>query len=336
VARVTVTPATPTLQTGATVQLNATTTDASGATLSGRTVTWATNNSGVATVSQTGLVSALSPGSASISATSEGVVGATLVTVNASTPPSGNKIDTIFYDGFESGTFTKWTDGYNSTKHHILTDAAGAVAGTHYLDVTYTQGSDGGWLNTWFMPGYDSAFVRAYFKVESAWTGGTKFFSLYGNRTDDMWSASGKAGICPTGTDFFSAMIVTEPSGGSAGLTPPLRFYTYWPDMNPAGGCYGNYGNGSETYTPPLQITTGAWHKIEFWLKINTVGQTNAVQKFWVDGQLKGSWSGIRLRTSNILRINELQLAFSVCCGGATRTQHGYVDEVLVTTAPVP
>src|SRR4051794_16554016 len=68
VARVTVTPATPTLQTGATVQLNATTADASGATLSGRTVTWATNNSGVATVSQTGLVSALSPGSASISA----------------------------------------------------------------------------------------------------------------------------------------------------------------------------------------------------------------------------------------------------------------------------
>ena len=241
------------------------------------------------------------------------------------------KVDTIFYEGFESGSFAKWPDGYDPARHHIVSDAAGAVAGSRYLDVTYVQGSDGGFLNTWFMPGYDSLYVRAYFKLESAWTGGTKFVAFYGNRTDNMWSAFGKAGICPNGSDFFTAMIVSEPSGGSAGLTPPLRFYTYWPDMNPAGGCYGNYGNGSEAYTAPLQMSTGAWHKVEFWLKINTVGQTNAVQRFWLDGQLKGEWSGIRLRTTDMLRISALQLTFSVCCGGATRTQHSYVDEVLVT-----
>jgi hypothetical protein len=247
-----------------------------------------------------------------------------------------SKIDTIFYDGFESGNFALWPDGYDAARHHIVNDPANAVRGNRYLDVTYVQGSDGGFLNTWFMPGYDSVFVRAYFKVEQAWVGGTKFVALYGNRTDNMWSAFGKAGICPNGTDFFSSMVVSEPSGGSSGLTPPLRFYTYWPDMNPSGGCYGNYGNGSEQFTTPLQISTGAWHKIEFWLKINTVGQTDAVQRFWVDGTLRGQWSGIRLRTSNVLRINALQLTFSVCCGGATRTQHGYVDEVLVTNAPVP
>jgi hypothetical protein len=252
------------------------------------------------------------------------------------TPPSGTKIDTIFYEGFEDGTFAKWPDGYNAQRHRIVNDPANAVKGNRYLDVTYVQGGDGGFLNTWFMPGYDSVFVRAHFKVESAWLGGTKFIALYGNRTDNMWSAFGKAGICPNGSDYFSTFVVSEPSGGSTGLTPPLRFYTYWPDMSPAGGCYGNYGNGTEQYTQPLQVSTGAWHKVEFWVRINTVGQSNTAQRFWVDGQLRGQWSGIRLRTTSMLRINALQLTFSVAGSGAPRTQHGYVDEVLVTTAPVP
>src|SRR5437867_2886670 len=51
VARVTVTPLIASLLMGATVQLTATRTDANGTALSGRTVTWATSNTAVATVS---------------------------------------------------------------------------------------------------------------------------------------------------------------------------------------------------------------------------------------------------------------------------------------------
>jgi CubicO group peptidase (beta-lactamase class C family) len=64
-------------------QLAATTRDASGAALSGRAVTWATSNSAVATVNATGLVSALTAGTVTITATSEGRSGTARVRVVA-------------------------------------------------------------------------------------------------------------------------------------------------------------------------------------------------------------------------------------------------------------
>ncbi len=81
VATVSVSPATATVQAGQTVQLIATPKDANGATLSGRTVTWSSSNTSVATVSSSGLVSGVTPGSATITATSEGKSGTSSITV---------------------------------------------------------------------------------------------------------------------------------------------------------------------------------------------------------------------------------------------------------------
>jgi uncharacterized protein YjdB len=85
VATVTVTPATATLNAGSTVQLSATLRDAGGNVLTGRTVTWTTSASGVATVFPTGLVTGVSAGAATITATSEGVSGTSAITVTV--PP---------------------------------------------------------------------------------------------------------------------------------------------------------------------------------------------------------------------------------------------------------
>ena len=75
VASVEVSPGTVSLLTGATAPLSATTKDAQGQVLAGRTVTWSTSNAAVATVSSTGVVTAVAPGDATISATSEGKSG---------------------------------------------------------------------------------------------------------------------------------------------------------------------------------------------------------------------------------------------------------------------
>jgi len=85
VASVTVTPASGSVPVGATMQLSATTKDSAGNVLTGRTITWGTSNAGVATVSAAGLVSGVAPGSATITATSEGKGGAASITV-ASVP----------------------------------------------------------------------------------------------------------------------------------------------------------------------------------------------------------------------------------------------------------
>src|SRR6266498_3244983 len=81
VASVAVSPATATIPAGQTAQLTATPKDASGNTLTGRTVSWASSNTAFATVSASGLVTGKAAGSATITATSEGKSGTAVVTV---------------------------------------------------------------------------------------------------------------------------------------------------------------------------------------------------------------------------------------------------------------
>ena len=59
------------------------------------------------------------------------------------------------------------------------------------------------------------------------------------------------------------AMVITEVTGNPG----PTRFYTYYPAMKrePDGvTCWGRYGDGKETYVPPLELSLGGWHHIEF------------------------------------------------------------------------
>lgn len=82
VALVTVTPEDPDLQVGETVQLTATLEDFLGNELTGRTVTWTSSETDVATVSASGLVEAVGEGSTVVSAASGGVSGSVTVTVS--------------------------------------------------------------------------------------------------------------------------------------------------------------------------------------------------------------------------------------------------------------
>ena len=81
IASVAVDPAAISLIAGRTATLIAALTDASGAPATDRAVAWTSSDALVASVSDAGVVTAIAPGSATISATSEGKSGATTVTV---------------------------------------------------------------------------------------------------------------------------------------------------------------------------------------------------------------------------------------------------------------
>lgn len=81
VASVTVTPATDAIVVAQTLQLTAVAKDAQGGTLTGRTITWSTNDASRATVSSTGLVTGIAPGEVKITATAEGKSGTSTITV---------------------------------------------------------------------------------------------------------------------------------------------------------------------------------------------------------------------------------------------------------------
>ena len=82
VASIAISPASASVDVGATTQLVGTPVDASGGAISGRTITWASSNTAQATVSSSGLVTGVAAGGAvTITATSDGRSGTAQITV---------------------------------------------------------------------------------------------------------------------------------------------------------------------------------------------------------------------------------------------------------------
>ncbi|HEY2379357.1 MAG TPA: Ig-like domain-containing protein, partial [Gemmatimonadaceae bacterium] len=321
VASVAVTLNSSTLSIGQSTQAVAKLSDASGNVLTGRSVAWSSSNTSVATVDTLGLVTAVAAGTAAISATSEGVSGSAQLTISAPTDNS------VFGEGFESGTLAAWQDGVNTRKQQVLNNASLAHSGTHVLQVTYPAGQSGGWLTRFFMPGYDSIFASYWVRLDPSWTGPTTLLTLRGSRTDDQWSAFGRSTDCPTGSDFFATTIKAGTSTNSLDMT----FMTWYPGMPTSSDgvtCTGvGQGMGSVTYAASRLISVGAWHRLDFWVKLNTVGQSNGQQAMWLDGQLVGQWTGLTFRNDNSLKLNSLML------DGATASSQQrvlYVDDISV------
>lgn len=85
-ATIAISPASSNLQVGGTVQLAATTRDASGAVLTGRAIAWSSANAGISSVNSNGLVTAVSAGSTQITASSEGISSSAAITISAPAP----------------------------------------------------------------------------------------------------------------------------------------------------------------------------------------------------------------------------------------------------------
>src|SRR5437868_8083950 len=81
VAAVVLSPSPANVVIGSTLRLTAETRDANGAVLSGRSVSWSSAASSIASVSASGVVTAISIGDATITATSEGKSGTSAITV---------------------------------------------------------------------------------------------------------------------------------------------------------------------------------------------------------------------------------------------------------------
>lgn len=86
IASITVSPSSVPLLVGATVNLSATPRDNAGNPLSGREITWSSSAVQVATVDGTGRVTGVTPGAATITATSGGQQGSASITVSAPPP----------------------------------------------------------------------------------------------------------------------------------------------------------------------------------------------------------------------------------------------------------
>ncbi|HEY6156192.1 MAG TPA: Ig-like domain-containing protein [Gemmatimonadales bacterium] len=148
VASVAVTPESLTVVVGGTRQLVATLKDAKGNVLRGRQVTWTSSAPTVASVTATGLVTAVALGSATIGVTSEGHSGSSSITVVASPPPV-TYYRTNFNDG-TPGPLTVYAYGGGScVKSTTYTDSGSPYA----MACTIPAGTGAAALEAWFGEG---------------------------------------------------------------------------------------------------------------------------------------------------------------------------------------
>jgi len=128
-----------------------------GALTSGRVVTWTSDNTAVATITTAGLLTALSPGSATVTATSEGARGSALLTVLPQpvatiaisvgnvglTPGASTPTTTVLRDGNGVSLIGRAVTFTSSTPAVASVNSAGVVAGLSTGMASITATSEG-------------------------------------------------------------------------------------------------------------------------------------------------------------------------------------------------
>jgi uncharacterized protein YjdB len=280
VASVTLDRSSASMAVGDQLQMTATLRDSSGAILDGRTITWASSNSTVASVSSTGLVTARAAGSADVTATSEGKVGKASITVVAagsssgsiwSNEPSGAHV--ISDIPWNSLTPTGWTPlGGSGGKLAISSDATAPVSPSNVLQFTYPTGFSGSGSapGSEYFTGFDSSkelFVAFDWKVSADWQQHTAGFSklLY--------------------IVHCSYCNWTTQPGGRVAYVMMMQ--------GPIGGPYHLMMNNEITNTNQIQpnvgdgtVVPGRWYRVEISIKgESTSGANDGWIKVWIDGR---------------------------------------------------
>ena len=309
VATVSVSPASASVVAGGTQQLTATLRDAAGSTLTGRTVTWSSGNGAVATVSASGVVAAVTAGSASITAASEGQQGTSAVTVTTPPPPgavwqnmpAGWQIVTEHdMSSVVRGTALRgpgmWMPGSQSGSGipdpvAVSNETGELASAPGALRQRNTDANPGGAIGQYYVTD-PSPSRRAYV--------GFTF------RTDSDWR----------GYEFYNAKLLWFITSG--GYNPVLKV-----PYGPIGGPWNvqvtsevvssgtvNYDGASGSWPTPQQ-----WHQVEIYVDISGASGTG-IYRVWIDGVLRlNATNGIH--SGNPIEALDWQVYFGGPQGGS-------------------
>lgn len=205
VASVTVGPSTATLYPGQTIDLGATARDSAGNTLTGRAIAWSTSDADIATVSSTGVVTAVAAGTATVTATVEGKTGTAVITaavvpVVSVTLSSGDatlyQTATLDYDASAAdsagnsltGRAVAWTSSNTSV---ATVSASGLVTALAQGEATITATVEGKTASATITVRHDPiVFVHGFGSNGTIWSTMTGRFAADGWRSADFVSWS--------------------------------------------------------------------------------------------------------------------------------------------------
>lgn len=271
VASVTVSPASATLVVGSTHTLTATLRDSGGNTLADRSVAWSSNNTAIATVSASGVVTARAAGNATITATSEGRIGSSAIEVRSASSTAAQVVEDfstytstadfladprgIYVDSedFRPGQMTiDAAAGYGTSPQSLRYDYPAGTA----TDYTISRSLD--------LPGSNPSEVWVEVVVRFS-----QGFSVYGN--GQGYGTSLK--FMHIGVQGVSGRWGLEMDGNRLSMIAPSDAFEQM---------FASAGQINDT------LMDGNWHVIRYHVRL---GSTD-FHETWVDGVHRGSASG--------------------------------------------
>jgi len=237
----------------------------------------------------------------------------------------------VFAADFEGADFSAWDDldGNRPPEVELTTEPANVHAGAQAAQLTVPAGPGvGADLTKWLDPGYDCLFARWYCRYAADYDQGN-LHHAGGNLVAARDRALlGVSGVKPDGTDRFCTGLETWRDWGRNPAPGELFFYTYYPDMTRDPD--GNYWGNSFRPDQPVLLERARWYCLEMMVKANTLGAADGEQAFWVDGDLRGHFTGIRWRTTDALRLNCFWLLLYI--HDSSQANRMWVDDVVVAT----
>ncbi len=299
VASVSVSPASATVTSGGTVQLTATLRDANNNILTGRQITWLSSNTANATVNASGLVSAISVGSVTITASSEGRSSSAAITVGAPPPPPPPPPPggTPVWRGNEPAGMTSISDRqFNSLAEGswwtmrapgaaIVTDATAPQSPSNVVRFNFDAGDQGG-VSPEFTElshtGYRVIYISYWVKHSSNWQGHLTGINKHGY----VWHN--------TTNPYF---VFTSQGAGSEALK--LRIALQQVAVQPnANGWYTQNVDATKSFT------RGSWDLVEMVITGNTANTTNGSMDFFLNGTRVASYTGIRFHATALTKFD--------------------------------
>ena len=285
VASVSVSPASSSVQVGGTLQLSATTRDASGNVLTGRVVRWSSANTSIARIdSISGFFTALAVGPVTITATSETKTGTAAITVIVPPPPGlwrGNEPTGMTLISDQSFT-TMPSDGWNYYfGAGTISDPSAPRSPNSVMNVTWPAGAHGGngigRVEKQLTVPYGTLYMSVWIKFTN-WQGGD-------GSVNKLGSPQGPAGN----------RIVLEAGGiGSGPLTPRINLQGIIKGGNTGGGTSGSYDSNLLYRT----FTRGQWDLLEMVAVANTTGNADGSVDLYLNGEHVAQCTGVQFESS--------------------------------------
>ncbi len=311
VSSISLSPSSASLTVGATQQVTATLKNLIGTILTGLTTTWTSSNPAVATVNGNGMVTGVSAGSATITATSGGVSSSASISISSSStapPPSfagwlnaPSSYPQISDNPFNALDVLNWRTSWNTSGlMTVSVDPAAPVSPSNVLQFSYPIGFVGAKAPA--MEYVDFTPVSHFYSGIS-WKANANWQSNSSNVNKlefvYMDQSTGDAYVCIYG-----------PNGGPYELRVALEFVN---------------GDTRDFLVPNvanIPVVLGQYHQIEWQMEYNTTtSPANGTVRWWMDGKLIGQYTDVLFPNTKII---EYQI--SPTWGGMpdTKTQNDF------------